>query len=114
MSEIEQAIQHFSDLVNQNPDNAEAVMNLAWTFERQGDYDAAIAQFESALQIDPSNHHALYGLGLTLLGHGDLDGAADVLARTESLLDGVENKSVLVVMARQISALRYRMSQMAN
>ena len=58
-----------------------AVFNLAQTYRRMGDDDAALAGFEHYLTLDPKDPYALYQMGEIWLDRGNLDKAEALFRR---------------------------------
>jgi tetratricopeptide (TPR) repeat protein len=55
---LEEAIAHFREAVQLNPESAEAHSNLGAGLGLQGKLDEAIVHFRRALQIDPDHVNA--------------------------------------------------------
>lgn len=61
--ERRKAIAFFQDAVRENPNLADAHLNLGVLYHEAGDYEAAAAEFEAAIQADPAYTLAYINLG---------------------------------------------------
>jgi len=68
----DEAMAHFEQAINLQPDYAEAYYNRGNVLYAKGRIDEAMADFEKALQIQPSDADAHTGLGNGLLRKGAL------------------------------------------
>jgi cytochrome c-type biogenesis protein CcmH/NrfG len=50
-------------VVAQQPDNVDAVFNLAGSYKALGNFDKALALFEKTVAANPKDHEAWYNLG---------------------------------------------------
>ncbi|ARV59102.1 hypothetical protein BZZ01_11045 [Nostocales cyanobacterium HT-58-2] len=57
-------IKSFNQIVNKDPNNADAYVNIGVAYYRQGQYKQAIPNFNQALRIDPKNVHAYINRGI--------------------------------------------------
>ncbi len=71
----EDAIAHFQEAIEIQPDDAEAHNNLGSAFFLEGRVDEAVAQFQKALETQPDFAEARNNLGLALLQKGRVDEA---------------------------------------
>ncbi len=102
--ELEVALDYFNDLVHQNPQDATALTNLAWIYERSGAYHQAVAHFQQALAIDQDNIDTNYGLGLALMGSNQPDQAIEAFNRAAELAQNSNDHALLVTVMRQVEA----------
>lgn len=102
--ELEVALDYFNNLVHQNPQDATALTNLAWVYERAGDYDQAIDHFQQALELDQDNIHTNYGLGLALMGINRPEQAKTAFRRAAELAQRSDDHALLVTVLRQVEA----------
>ena len=72
---MDDAIIHFQEALEINPDLAEACCNLGVALSQKGRVDEAIAHFQRALQIKPDYADAFYNLGFSYRQQGRLDEA---------------------------------------
>ena len=72
---IEEAIQHYQNVIQLEPSSALAHYNLAVGLHRQGHLTEAIVHYKAALKIDPNYPDAEYFLGEALLQNGQPDEA---------------------------------------
>jgi len=96
--------------VRQNPYDIRVLTNLAWSYERAGEYPQAVQQFRQALSLDQNDVNALYGLGLALLGNGQQREALEVLEQAHRLAAESDDRSYMVTVQHQVEVLfrRYR------
>jgi arylsulfatase A-like enzyme/Tfp pilus assembly protein PilF len=77
----EQAVEYLKRTLELKPDYDIAVFNLAQTYRRMGNDDAALAGFEHYLTLDPKDPYALYQMGEIWMDRGRLDKAEDLFRR---------------------------------
>lgn len=70
-----EALEHFREVVNQEPDNPDAQFYFGLTLNRLGEFDAAAKALEQALQLDPSKQYIHYHLGLAYVQLSEYDKA---------------------------------------
>ena len=102
--ELEVALDYFNNLIQQNPQDATALTNLAWVYERAGDYDQAIEYFQRALGLDQDNIDTNYGLGLALMGSNQPKQAMTAFRRAAELAQNSNDRARLVTVLRQVEA----------
>lgn len=104
-------IDHYHERLRQTPGDAELITNLAWSYERIGQYHEAIQEFHRALDINPDDFNAHYGLGLALLGDGQQQAALDqfVLAR-DLVASKSTDRSEVAMFSQQVEILIRRLS----
>lgn len=106
----QQSIDRYHDRVRQNPYDVQILTNLAWSYERAGEYPQAIQQFKQALSLDQNSTDAQYGLGLALLGNDQHQEALQALERAHSLAVESDNRGYMVIVQHHCEVLfrRYR------
>jgi tetratricopeptide (TPR) repeat protein len=67
-----EAMEHFQEAIDVQPDYPDAHYNLAVALAQQGDVDAAIAQWRTTLSLRPDDAEAHAALGNALVGKGSL------------------------------------------
>lgn len=109
--DFQKIIDHYQALIQQTPDNIELATNLAWCYERVGDYRNAIYEFHRALDLSESDFNARYGLGLALLGEGKRREALKQfeLARA-SIVKESSDRSAVIMLSKQVEVLVRRLS----
>ncbi len=75
-------IASLEETVQKNPNDAEALLELANAYREVGDYGSAQAQFSELLLLDPENAAALLGLGKVQIALGDFSGAFKTLEQS--------------------------------
>ncbi len=107
--ELQQAIDRYHELLRQSPNDVGLVTNLAWSYERAGEYPEAVQGFQRALELQVNDHNVYYGLGLALMGSGRLPEAREALERAESVAREYADRSTMVVVGSQVKSLIRRM-----
>ncbi|WP_207683136.1 tetratricopeptide repeat protein [Desulfonema magnum] len=74
-----EAIPLYKEYLAENPDSAEARLNMGIAYLKTGFADAAIAEFETVLKSSPNHPDAVLYMGLAHLSKGKLDEAIVVL-----------------------------------
>jgi protein O-mannosyl-transferase len=67
---LEEAVQHFNQALQLNPDDAKALNNLGKVLTTQGKFNEAMQHFERVLQLNPNDAKALNNSGVTLAFQG--------------------------------------------
>ena len=99
---FEQAVEYFKKTLQLKADYDIAVFNLAQTYRRMGNDDAALAGFEHYLTLDPKDPYALYQMGEIWLDRGNLDKAEELFRRSLQIDPAVASaKNALGVLALQ-------------
>jgi len=80
-----QAVEQFERAVKQNPNDAQARLNLGSGYYAAHDLDAALKEFQQAAALAPMLDHAHYYLGVLYAKRGDKDTARQEL---EKVLNG--------------------------
>lgn len=110
-NEYQDVIDQYHIDLHHNPGDAGLVTNLAWAYERVGQYRKAIQHFHRALELDPNDFHARYGLGLALLGEKQQQDALEQFALARDLAASKStNRSELVTLSKQVEILFRRLS----
>ncbi len=79
-----QAVELFERAVKDNPQDAQAHLNLGSGYYAVGDLDAAFNEFQQAATLAPSLDHAHYYLGILYAKRGDKDKARQELDKVRS------------------------------
>ncbi|MBN2839968.1 MAG: tetratricopeptide repeat protein [Coriobacteriia bacterium] len=66
----EMAIEDLTEQAEQDPDDPEALLGLAYAQQQDGDLGGALSGYERVLELDPGNPGALYNKGTALLALG--------------------------------------------
>jgi tetratricopeptide (TPR) repeat protein len=82
---VHQAIDRFERAVKENPQDAQARLNLGSGYYAGGNWDAALKEFQQAAALAPSLDHAHYYLGVLYARRGEKDTARQEL---EKVLNG--------------------------
>jgi tetratricopeptide (TPR) repeat protein len=80
-----EAIEHFQDALQINPDDAKSLNNLGKVFMTEGRLDEAMGYFNHALQLKPDDVKVLNNIGVMLTDEGKLDEATRELNRVLKL-----------------------------
>lgn len=112
VDDFQGTIDHYRELIRQSPDDMGLITNLAWCYERAGQYHDAIQEFHRALDLDVRNFNVHYGMGLALLGEGrkqealrHFELARDLVASESS------DRSEIVMLTKQVEVLVRRLSR---
>ena len=82
---VHQAIERFERAVKENPNDAQARLNLGTSYYANHNWDAALKEFQQAVTLAPSLDHAHYYLGVLYARRGEKDTARQEL---EKVLNG--------------------------
>ena len=63
----EMEIEELTEQVEQDPNDPEALLGLAYAQQQDGDLEGALAGYDRVLELDPGNPGALYNKGTALL-----------------------------------------------
>ncbi len=107
--ELQQAIDHYHELLRTTPNDAALVTNLAWSYERAKAFPEAIQGFQRALELNPDDHNIYYGLALALIGNGQLQEAHNMLVRAEELARENADRSTVAIIAKQVESISHRL-----
>ena len=100
--QFERAVDYFKRTLQLKADYDIAVFNLAQTYRRMGNDEAALAGFEHYLTLDPKDPYALYQMGEIWLDRGNLDKAEELFRRSLQIDPAVASaKNALGVLALQ-------------
>lgn len=108
IQEFQKAIDRYHELARQNPYDVRILTNLAWSYERAGEYPQAVQQFKQALDVDQNYVDAQYGLGLALLGNGQHQEALEALKRAYQLAASAEDRGYMVTVQHHVEVLHRR------
>jgi tetratricopeptide (TPR) repeat protein len=110
-NELQRVIEHYNSMVHQNPDDIVWITNLAWSYERIGQYQEAIREFRRVLDVNESDIDAHYGLGLALLGDNQPQEALAqfVRARDFAMTESAD-RSKIAMLSKQVEVLIRRLS----
>lgn len=61
---VEDNIKNLTEIVNDNPENLDARLALAYTYQKQKQWDQAREIYEDVLRVDSANQTAMYHLGV--------------------------------------------------
>lgn len=98
------AVAHFSAVVRNEPDNADAHNGLAYAYRNQGDLKRAFEHYRIALRLDPGHLGAHEYIGEAYLAAGNRAKAREHLAVLEKLCG--RNCEAYRDLARAIAAAR--------
>jgi Flp pilus assembly protein TadD/4-amino-4-deoxy-L-arabinose transferase-like glycosyltransferase len=88
--ELLQALAYFNKAVTLNPEDADAVADLALAYDQTGKLENAKATFEKAIALDSANALYYYNYALTLGKLGDLQGSERALTKAVELYPDFE------------------------
>ncbi len=74
---MDQAIKAYQQVLQTNPDHAEAHYNLGFLFQQQAQPNKAIEHFQRVTQLNPSDAEAYFNLGVLLVTQNQLDYAEE-------------------------------------
>ena len=75
----------YNSVLSINPNNADALFNLAENLESHYKYPEATIMYEKALSLEPEDMEVLYQLGLSYLAQGNRDKATEMYNRLKTL-----------------------------
>jgi Flp pilus assembly protein TadD len=107
--ELHKVIDHYHDLLRQAPNDLGLLINLAWSYERAGQFPEAIQQFRRALEFNTHDYNAHYGLGLACMGNGQIQEARAEFQQARDLAADSDDRSAIVVISRQIDSISHRL-----
>lgn len=107
--DLHHAIDHYHDLLRQAPNDLGLLINLAWSYERTGQYPEAIQEFRRAIDFNGADYNAHYGLALALMGNGQLPQARSEFQRARDLAGESNDRSAIVVLSKQIDSISHRL-----
>lgn len=95
------AVASFRKAVAAEPDNADAINMLAYSYRWQGKTDEAFAHYDRALKLNPNHRGALQYQGVAFVKTGQMARAQANLARLESISgkNGEEYRELAKVIA---------------
>jgi tetratricopeptide (TPR) repeat protein len=105
-------IDHYQELIQQTPDDIGLVTNLAWCYERVGQYHDAIQMFHRALGLSQKDFNVHYGLGLALLGNGQQQEALEQFELSRDLVASESSeRSEIIMLCKQVEVLVRRLNR---
>jgi Flp pilus assembly protein TadD len=107
--ELHHAIDHYHELLHQAPNDLGLLINLAWSYERAGQYPEAIQEFRRAIEFNGNDYNAHYGLGLACMGNGQLQQARGEFQRALELAADSDDRSAHVIISKQIDSIANRL-----
>ena len=78
----------YKEILKVDPENVDALYNLAWNLESHGKYKDATPMYEKALKLAPDDTEILYQLGLSYLAQGERGKAIDMYGRLRNYDSG--------------------------
>ncbi len=72
---VDNEIENLTEIVNENPENLEARIALAYTYQKQKEWDQAREIYEDVLRVDSANQAAMYNLAVIALDNKQYDDA---------------------------------------
>jgi tetratricopeptide (TPR) repeat protein len=103
-------IDQYHELVHQSPNDIGILTNLAWCYERTGQYKEAIQQFQRALELNKHDFNVLYGLGLSFMGDRQYNDAANAFKKALNFASSESNdRSQVTIIAKQVETLLHRL-----
>lgn len=104
------AIDRYHELLHQTPNDIGLLLNLAWSYERVGQYAEAVQQFRRALDLNEKSFDAYYGLGLALMGSGAKRDALTAFKKARDLaMSESDDRSQMVMVAKQVEVYIHRL-----
>jgi Flp pilus assembly protein TadD len=107
--DLHQLIDRYHDLIHQAPNDLGLLINLAWSYERAGQYPEAIQQFHRALELSPQDYNAHYGLALAYMGNSQDKQALVEFQRARDLSGEADNRSAMVITSKQVDSISRRL-----
>ena len=109
IDDLHRAIDRYHELLHQAPNDLALLVNLAWTYERAGQFPEAIQEFRRALDFNARDYNAHYGLALAFMGNGQVQQARTEFQRARELAADSTDRSATVVITRQIDSIAHRL-----
>lgn len=107
--DLHRTIDHYHDLLRQAPNDLGLLINLAWSYERAGQFPEAIQEFKRAIEFNTNDYNAHYGLALAFMGNGQSQQAQAEFQRARELAADSNDRSATVVLSRQIDSIEHRL-----
>ncbi|MBF0445778.1 MAG: tetratricopeptide repeat protein, partial [Magnetococcales bacterium] len=85
---LDKAIACYHRVLELQPNNPQAIGNMAAALQVTGDLKKAVAYYRKALDIQPDNGNVLSNLGLALTELGDLDDGVKILKKAVAVVPG--------------------------
>jgi len=99
-----QGVTMLREVLQEDPDNQEALYFMGMLSVQSGQYDKALERFKMLLELDSANHQARYLLGLSYINTGqieeakkqlevltDLDNNPEIVTAAQNLLNEMKN-----------------------
>jgi tetratricopeptide (TPR) repeat protein len=83
--QLDQAVQHYSTVIQQKTENVEAYLDLAALFQKRREEIQAVQILQKAIEAFPQDHRPYYEVGLILREMKDFPGAEVMLRRAAEL-----------------------------
>lgn len=110
--DFREIIDHYQELIQQTPNDIGLITNLAWCYERAGQYHDAIQEFHRALDLSKRDFNVHYGLGLALFGSGQQQEALDQLELARDLVvSESSDRSEIIMLSKQVEVLVRRLTR---
>jgi restriction system protein len=87
-NELEEALDIFTEIVEQYPDYVDGQVGLGHAYERLGRFDEAIEAIQKAIEVDPENPLNYTSLSVCYMRKGMVPEAEDAKAKSQQLLMG--------------------------
>ncbi len=98
------ALTSFRLALREEPDNVDALQQIAITYTRVGMLEEAVRNYRRAIELDPAACGAHYGLAFLLLQRGEIDEAAAHLRAFLAQPPGGSDAAEHVAHAREVLA----------
>ena len=102
---VDQAIEHYTWIVQRWPADRDALLRLGWAWQRAGRHRAEITVYKQILRMEPSNVAALAGLAVAQARLNQLDAAA---RSVEELVALAPDAPATALALAKVDALRGR------
>lgn len=110
----DQAETHLRQIVNQQPESAEAYFNLGLSLHLQMDLKEAIKSYQQAIQLDPTYDQPYTNMGLALIEANQLEEASTVFRQVLSLPERSETPASIHTLAHyNLAIILKRKGQLA-
>ena len=97
--QYDQAETQLKQIVNQQPDSAEAYFNLGLSLHLQMELEQAIQTYEQAIKLDPTYDQPYTNKGLALIESNQLDEASAVFRQVLALPERAESPASIHTLA---------------
>jgi tetratricopeptide (TPR) repeat protein len=79
--QLDQALDHLSEAITQDPANIEGYLELAKTYQERRDFTKSIAIYKQAIEVLPKDYRPYYQLGMIMKDSKDYRGAENMLRK---------------------------------